>query len=206
MPTRIEQIVTSGMFELDDVRWQVDNNVWLVGDDRECLIVDAPHNARAIAELVAGRDVVAIACTHGHSDHVGAAIELSALVDAPVLLHPDDRVLWDRVHPGRPPHAELADGESLTVAGVDLWVLHTPGHTPGGCCFHAPTLGAVFTGDTLVAGGPGASEGTYGDFDTIIRSIGTRLLTLPPQTTVHTGHGSRTTIAAEAPHLAEWTG
>jgi glyoxylase-like metal-dependent hydrolase (beta-lactamase superfamily II) len=204
MVTRIEQMVTSGVFELAGGRWEVDNNVWLVGDDRECLVVDAPHDATAIAELVGGRRVVAIACTHGHSDHINAALELSELVDAPVLLHPEDRMLWDQVHPHRAPHAELSDGETLTVAGADLWVLHTPGHTPGACCFHAPDLGAVFTGDTLFAGGPGATGRPFSDFDTIIRSISERLLTLPPRTTVHTGHGGTTTIAVEAPHLPEW--
>ncbi|MGA8114263.1 MAG: MBL fold metallo-hydrolase [Actinocatenispora sp.] len=204
MSTRIEQIVTSGVFELDGGSWDVDNNVWLIGDDRECLVIDAPHDAAAIAELVGDRDVVAIACTHAHSDHVDAALDLSARVDAPVLLHPDDRPLWDLVHPDRTPHAELADGETLTVAGIDLWVLHTPGHSPGGCCFHAPQLEAVFTGDTLFAGGPGATGRSYSDFDTIIGSISDRLLSLPPRTTVHTGHGPTTTIGAEAPQLPEW--
>ncbi len=204
MSTRIQQIVTSGVFELDGGSWDVDNNVWVVGDEQECLIVDAPHDGAAIAELVAGRQVVAIACTHAHSDHVDAALELSALVDAPILVHPDDRVLWDLAHPDRAPHAELADGETLTVAGIDLRVLHTPGHSPGGCCFHAPQLEAVFTGDTLFAGGPGATGRSYSDFDTIIGSISERLFTLPARTTVHTGHGPTTTIAAEAPHLDEW--
>ncbi|GIL31620.1 MBL fold metallo-hydrolase [Actinocatenispora comari] len=204
MTTRIEQIVTDGVFELDGGRWDVQNNVWLVGDAQECLLIDAPHDPAAIAELVGGRDVVAIACTHAHSDHVDAALALSELVDAPVLLHPDDRVLWDLVHPDHAPHAELADGETLTVAGVDLRVLHTPGHSPGSCCFHAPALSAVFTGDTLFEGGPGATGRSYSDFDTIVASITDRLLTLPGSTTVHTGHGSRTTIAAEAANASQW--
>jgi hydroxyacylglutathione hydrolase len=204
MTTRIEQIVTDGVFELDGGRWDVQNNVWLVGDAQECLLIDAPHDAAAIAELVGGRDVVAIACTHAHSDHVDAALALSELVDAPVLLHPDDQVLWDMTHPDRPPDGELADGETLTVAGVDLRVLHTPGHSPGSCCFHAPALSAVFTGDTLFEGGPGATGRSYSDFDTIVASITDRLLTLPGSTTVHTGHGSRTTIATEAANATQW--
>ncbi len=81
---------------------------------------------------------------------------------------------------------------------------HTPGHSPGSCCFHAAGLGAVFTGDTLFAGGPGATGRSFSDFGTIISSIRDRLLTLPPDTTVHPGHGASTTIGAEAPHLPEW--
>lgn len=205
MSVTIERVVTSGVFELDGGRWDVDNNVWVLGDDRECLVVDAPHDARAIAGLVAGRRVVAIACTHAHNDHVNAALDLAASVEAPVLLHPADRVLWDRTHPDHAPHAELADGQSLAVAGVDVMVLHTPGHSPGSCCFHAPELAAVFTGDTLFAGGPGATGRSYSDFDTIVDSITGRLLTLPPDTTVHTGHGDTTTIGTEVPHRPEWT-
>lgn len=204
MTTRIEQIVTSGVFALDGGRWDVDNNVWVVGNDAECLIIDAPHDAAAIADQVGGRRVVAIACTHAHNDHIDAAVELADRLDTPILLHPDDRMLWDQVHPDRAPDAELADGESLTVAGTDLWVLHTPGHTPGSCCLHAPSLGAVFTGDTLFAGGPGATGRSFSDFDTIIESISERLFALPPATTVHTGHGAGTTIGTEAPYLSDW--
>lgn len=205
MSVSIDRIVTSGVFELDGGRWDVDNNVWVLGDERECLVVDAPHDARAVAGLVAGRRVAAIACTHAHNDHVDAALDLAALVDAPVLLHPADRVLWDQTHPGRPPHGELADGQSLAVAGVPVTVVHTPGHSPGSCCFHVPSLGALFTGDTLFAGGPGATGRSYSDFDTIVDSITRRLLTLPPDTVVYTGHGDTTTIGAEAAHRPEWT-
>ncbi len=204
MTARIDSLVTSGVFELDGGQWDVDNNVWLIGDDTEVLVVDAPHDAAAIADAVKSRKVVAIACTHAHNDHVNAALDLSTRVHAPVLLHPDDRVLWDQVHPEHTPHAELGDGETLTVAGVDLWVLHTPGHSPGACCFYAPALGAVFTGDTLFAGGPGATGRSYSDFDQIVESIRSRLLTLPASTVVHTGHGDSTTIGAEAPQLPEW--
>jgi glyoxylase-like metal-dependent hydrolase (beta-lactamase superfamily II) len=113
-------------------------------------------------------------------------------------------MLWDAVYPGTVPDAEIADGEVFTVAGAELTALHTPGHSPGSVCFHAPALGTVFTGDTLFAGGPGATGRSYSDFPTIIDSIRTRLLTLPPETAVNTGHGDPTTIGAEAPHLQEW--
>ena len=85
-------------------------------------------------------------------------------------------------------------------------MIHTPGHSPGSVCFHAPDLdgGTLFSGDTLFQGGPGATGRSYSDFDTIIASIRDRLLTLPENTVVHTGHGDDTRIADEAPHLQEW--
>lgn len=201
---RIDHLVTSGAFRLDGQSWTVDNNVWIVGDDVECVIVDAPHDATAIALAVAGRRVVAIACTHGHSDHVDAAVALSAATGAPVLLHPADRVLWDMVHPDRTPDGHLEDGLALDVAGTRLEVVHTPGHSPGSSCLYCPDLGAVFSGDTLFEGGPGATGRSFSDFPTIIESIRTRVLTLPAATVVHTGHGASTTIGAEAPQLPDW--
>jgi glyoxylase-like metal-dependent hydrolase (beta-lactamase superfamily II) len=201
---RIDRLVTSGQFRLDGGVWDVENNVWILGDDRECVVIDAPHTADVIAAEIGARDVVAILCTHAHNDHVNAAVELAEYTGAPILLHPDDRVLWDQTHPGRAPDHALADGQTITVAGADLHVLHTPGHSPGACCFHVPSLGALFSGDTLFSGGPGATGRSYSDFDTIIASIRDRLLTLPPDTVVHTGHGETTTIGAEAPQLDAW--
>ncbi|MFG2970532.1 MULTISPECIES: MBL fold metallo-hydrolase [unclassified Streptomyces] len=201
---RIDHLVTSGTFSLDGGTWDVDNNVWIVGDDTEAIVIDAAHDARAIAQALGNRTLRAIVCTHAHDDHVGAAPELAALTGAPILLHPDDDALWKQTHPGRAPDGPLAHGQRLTVAGTELTVLHTPGHAPGAVCLHAPALGAVFTGDTLFQGGPGATGRSFSDFPTIIRSIRDRLLTLAPDTTVHTGHGAPTTIGTEAPHLQEW--
>ncbi|MFC8616811.1 MBL fold metallo-hydrolase [Micromonospora purpureochromogenes] len=204
MTARVDHAVTSGTFSLDGQTFDVDNNVWVVGDDTECVVIDAPHDVAAIRRAVAGRRVVAVLATHAHDDHVRVAPELAKATGAPVLLHPADRVLWDLVHPDLPPDGTLADGQGIDVAGTTLRVLHTPGHSPGACSFHAPDLGAVFTGDTLFAGGPGATGRSYSDFGTIVASIRDRLLTLPPETVVHTGHGDDTTIGAEAPHLPDW--
>ncbi|MGC4760172.1 MBL fold metallo-hydrolase [Micromonospora trifolii] len=204
MTARVDHAVTSGTFSLDGQTFDVDNNVWVIGDDRECVVLDAPHDVAAILALVGDRQVRAILASHGHDDHVRVAPELAEATGAPVLLHAADRVLWDMVHPHLPPNGELHDGQSIEVGGTTLRVLHTPGHSPGACSFHAPELGVVFTGDTLFAGGPGATGRSYSDFDTIVRSIRTRLLTLPAETVVHTGHGDDTTIGAEAPHLQEW--
>ncbi|MFG2965453.1 MBL fold metallo-hydrolase [Streptomyces sp. NPDC048288] len=201
---RIERLVTSGTFSLDGGTWDVDNNVWLVGDDHEVIVVDAAHDADAILGALGGRTLRAIVCTHAHDDHIGAAPALAARTGAPVLLHPDDLPLWKQTHPERLPDAELADGQRLQAARTELTVLHTPGHAPGAVCLYAPGLSALFSGDTLFAGGPGATGRSYSDFPTLVGSIRERLLTLPGDTVVYTGHGDGTTVGAEAPHLQEW--
>ncbi len=205
---RIDEVRTSGIFSLDGGDFEVENNIWLVGDDHEVLVVDAAHDAGPILEAVGGRRVVAVVCTHGHNDHINVAQDLARATAAPVALHPDDRMLWDDVHPGQVPDNDLADGDVIEVAGARLSVLHTPGHSPGGVCLHladgADGDGVVFSGDTLFEGGPGATGRSFSDFPTIVESIRTRLLTLPAATVVHTGHGASTTIGAEAPHLQAW--
>lgn len=204
MAATVSNVVTSGVFQLDGGSWDVDNNVWIVGDGSEVIVIDAAHDAARIADAVGNRDVRAIVCTHAHNDHVNAAPELAERVNAPILLHPDDRVLWDLTHPDRAPDGELADGQTLSVAGTELRVLHTPGHAPGAVCLYAPDLGVVFTGDTLFHGGPGATGRSYSDYPTIVRSITERLFTLPGDTVVNTGHGEHTTIGAEKEGSRNW--
>jgi glyoxylase-like metal-dependent hydrolase (beta-lactamase superfamily II) len=204
MPAHIEQLVTSGTFSLDGGTWDVENNVWIIGDDTECLVIDAPHDASAIVEQIAGRKVVAIALTHAHDDHIKAAVELSQAVGASVHLHPQDRELWDRVYPEQAPDVDLSDGYVLDVAGSRLETIYTPGHTPGSVCFLFKDERTVFSGDTLFKGGPGATGRSYSDFPTIIESIQNRLLTLDPSTVVRTGHGDSTTIGDEIPDLQTW--
>ncbi len=203
MTARTERVVTSGVFSLDGQDFDVDNNVWLVGDDAEVVVVDAAHDAPAILAAVGDRRVVAVVCTHGHNDHVNAAGELADATGAPVLLHPDDRMLWDVVHPDRVPEP-LADGQTIEVAGTTLHVLHTPGHAPGAVCLHAPDLGVLLSGDTLFRGGPGATGRSFSSFPTILDSIRERLLPLPAATRVLTGHGDPTTIGDEAGDYDAW--
>jgi glyoxylase-like metal-dependent hydrolase (beta-lactamase superfamily II) len=200
---RVTRVVTSGTFSLDGGTWDVDNNVWVVGDDTECVVIDAAHDAAPILAAVGDRTVTAVLLTHAHDDHIGAVLELTRATGAPAYLHPADRVLWDKVHDVAPDR-ELADGDQLAVGDVVLRVLHTPGHAPGACCFHSAKLGAVFTGDTLFRGGPGATGRSYSDFPTIIDSIRDRLLGLPADTVVHTGHGDDTSIGAERGDLEAW--
>ncbi len=204
---RVEHLVTSGTFSLDGGTWEVDNNVWIVGDDKECVVIDPAHDSTAVVDAVNGRTVKAVLLTHGHDDHIRAVRDVAARLKAPVHLHPADTMLWEQVHPDTAADAAIADGDVFPVGGVELTAMHTPGHSPGSVCFRAPGLGpdgVVFSGDTLFSGGPGATDRSYSDFGTIIESIRTRLLTLPEGTEVLTGHGDSTTIGAEAPHLQEW--
>ncbi|WP_153505724.1 MBL fold metallo-hydrolase [Cumulibacter manganitolerans] len=203
MTARVEHLVTSGTFSLDGGTWEVDNNVWIVGDDESVVVIDAPHDAEAIMRQVGERKVVAIVCTHAHDDHVAQAPRLRELSGAPILLHPADRELWSLTHPDATPDSDLEDGETLSIAGTDLQVMHTPGHAPGAVCLYAPDLGVVFTGDTLFNGGPGATGRSFSDYPTIVESIRSRLLTLPADTVVHTGHGDDTTIGAEVDNVPD---
>ncbi len=204
MAPRVEKVVTSGTFALDGGEWQVENNVWLVGDDDAVVVIDAAHDAEAILAAVGGRRVQTILCTHGHNDHVNAAVEVAAATEAEIALHGADHVLWVREYGDLLPDIDLSTGTTLGIAGSPVAVLHTPGHSPGAVSLYVEALGVVFSGDTLFQGGPGATGRSYSDFPTIIDSIRTQLLTLPPTTVVHPGHGADTTIGAEAPHLAEW--
>jgi glyoxylase-like metal-dependent hydrolase (beta-lactamase superfamily II) len=172
---RVDHAVVSGTFSLDGETHEVDNNVWVIGDDEQCIVIDAPHDVDAILEVVAGRAVKAIVCTHAHDDHVRVAPEL-----------------WD---------VDLTDGQTLTIGGAAVTVIHTPGHAPGAVCLYVHDLGCVFTGDTLFEGGPGATGRSHSDADLIKDSIRRRLLDLPDETVVHTGHGPDTTIGAERENL-----
>ena len=197
MTARVDHGVTSGTFSLDGETFDVDNNVWVVGDDEECVVIDAPHDVDGILAVVGERRVKAILCTHAHDDHVRVAPALRQRVTAPILLHPDDRPLWELTHTDELWDADLSDGQEIEVAGTTLRVVHTPGHAPGAVCFVADDLSCVFTGDTLFRGGPGATGRSYSDADVLVGSIRERLFTLPDDTVVHTGHGDDTTVAAE---------
>lgn len=201
--SNITRVVTSGKFELDGGSWDVDNNIWVVGDDSGVVVFDAAHTAQPIIDAVAGRHVVAVVCTHGHNDHVTVAPELAAALDAPVLLHPADDVLWQMTHPDKE-FRPVDDGLTLQAGNIELVALHTPGHSPGSVCWFAPDLGAVFSGDTLFQGGPGATGRSFSDFPTILESIKGRLGTLPEDTMVYTGHGDTTKIGDEIVNYDEW--
>lgn len=199
----IARVVTHGTFELDGRSWDVDNNIWLVGDGSDVIVIDAAHEEAPVLGAVAGRNVIAVVCTHGHNDHITVAPQLGATLDAPVLLHPGDEMLWRMSHPDKD-FQSLDPAQPLTVGGFGLHPIHTPGHSPGSICLYSPELGAVFSGDTLFQGGPGATGRSYSDFPTILASISQRLSKLPADTVVYTGHGDTTTIGDELVHYDEW--
>ena len=199
----IDRVVTHGTFELDGGSWEVDNNIWLVGDDSDVVVFDAAHDAAPIVEAVGGRHVVAVVCTHGHNDHVTVAPELGKTLDAPVLLHPADEVLWRMTHPDKNfalfPRARHSKSPAPSCARC------TPRATPPDRCAGThPTWVSVFSGDTLFSGGPGATGRSFSDFPTILQSISDQLGTLPADTVVYTGHGDTTNIGDEIVHYDEW--
>lgn len=217
--TAIEHLVTSGTFSLDGETHNVDNNVWIIGDDSEVIVIDPAHDVEAIAEAVGAREVKAVLLTHGHDDHVGVVRDFAHKVgNPPVYLNPEDHVLWDMTYEGYRPDVEISDGDTWTVGGVRLKALHTPGHSPGSTCFFVETglpvpasagagraVGPVlFSGDTLFDGGPGATGRSYSSFETIIESIRGVLFRLPDATVVLPGHGGSTSIGAEKPSLDDW--
>lgn len=202
---RIDHAVAGGTFTLDGETFDVENNIWVIGDDAECVVIDAPHDVAEILQVIDGRRVIAILCTHGHDDHVRFAPDLGLATDSRVFLHPDDLPVWRLTH-RQPPSGRLRDHQGIPIAGIDLRVIHTPGHTPGSVCFYADEFpgyeaGVVFTGDTLFEGGPGATGRSFSDHDQILESIRTKLLTLPDDTVVKTGHGPDTTIGAERANI-----
>ena len=200
---RVEQLVTHGVFSLDGQDFEVDNNVWIVGDDTEAIVIDPSHDAAAILAAIGDRRVRAVLCTHGHNDHINAAIEVADASHIPAYLHPDDAMLWRAVYPERNA-LPLADEDLFGIAGTALRLIHTPGHSPGAMSFWLADLETVFTGDTLFRGGPGATGRSFSSFPLILDSIRTRLLTLPPQTRVLPGHGDETTIGAEHTDYDAW--
>ncbi|KIP52988.1 MBL fold metallo-hydrolase [Leucobacter komagatae] len=206
----IQRVVTSGVLgagrpEYPPEGVPIENNVFVVGDASSALIIDAAHDAETVARAVGERDPLGILLTHGHEDHVNAAIALADRLDTHLYLHPADLFLWEETHgTERLPDFELADGAVFSVGGMELVTIHTPGHTPGSVSVYAGGIATLFSGDTLFEGGPGATRWDYSDFPQIIESINSRLLTLPAVTTVLPGHGSATTIGAEAPQYKAW--
>ena len=158
-----------------------DATAWVIGDDDEVIVIDPGEDAAGVLEAVGDREILAVICTHGHASHVTAAIEVAERDEAAVALHPADRLDWRATHPDDAAEIEMADGGRFEVADVALEVMHTAGHSPGSVSLYCADLGAVFTGDALLAAGPAAHEGEFPDFPGQLTAIGERLLGLPPR-------------------------
>ncbi len=165
-----------------------DNNAYVVADcdAGEAIVVDMPSESSRTLEAVRGLRVLAILLTHTHPDHWAEYDLVKGATGAPVFCHRAERVMpAERI--GRP----LADGDHLSVGGLSLVVIHTPGHTPGSCCFLVGRH--LISGDTLFPGGPGHSNSPE-ELRQTIASITERLYALPDDTIVLPGHGDNTTI------------
>lgn len=192
MTARIEQVSSEG------------TNAWIIGDDEEVIVIDPGRDPAGVLDAVGDREVVAVICTHGHPDHVAAALEVAEGDEAPVALHPRDQLWWRDAYPEDDAEIEMADGGVFEVADVRLEVIHAPGHTSGSVCLYCEDLDAVFTGHTLTADGPVPHDGEYPDFASQLTAIGEYLLTLPGSTRVLPGEGEETTIAAAEKNFDAW--
>src|SRR6266478_10258256 len=168
MSTRIDRLSTPAA---DGGSGTAEVNVWIVGDDEEVIVIDPGSDAAGVLDVVGDREVLAVICTHGHADHVAAAIELAERDEAPVALHRKDRLLWREAHSGEDADIEMEDGGVFEVADVALEVIHAPGHTAGSVCLYCEDLGAVFTGHVLVAEGAVAQDGEFPDFARQLNAI-----------------------------------
>ncbi len=178
----------------------MDNNVYVLRcrETGDAVLLDAANEHERLLELCQALGVRQVLETHGHWDHIQAVPELR---DAGYAVHvtPGDAGML-------PSYDQLLDDEAVIEVGrLRLHTILTPGHTPGSMCFRVEGAPILFSGDTLFPGGPGATKFEGGDFPTIIRSIEDRLFSpLDADTIVLPGHGGRTTLGTESPHLQEW--
>lgn len=177
----------------------VDNNVLILRctETGDAVLLDAANEHERLLELCQRLGVRRVLETHGHWDHIQAVPQLRDAGYSVGVTAQDAAML--------PSYDEVIDDDSVIGVGrLRLRTIHTPGHTPGSMCFLLEGHPILFSGDTLFPGGPGNTSFEGGDFPTIIESVERRLLTLPPDTIVLPGHGDRTTIGTERPHLQEW--
>jgi len=161
-------------------------------ETKECLVIDPGGDVHRIVGEVNRNElkVVYILITHGHIDHIGGVEELRRITKAPVWIHP-----LDASGLNFKPDGNLYDGQKIDLGTYRISVLHTPGHSPGGVCFHAP--GAVFTGDTLFAGSVGRTDFPGGDHQRLIEGVVKKVFPLGDELRVYPGHGPASTIGRE---------
>jgi glyoxylase-like metal-dependent hydrolase (beta-lactamase superfamily II) len=177
----------------------VDNNVLVLRctETGDAVLLDAANEHERLLELCQRLGVRRVLETHGHWDHIQAVPQLRDAGYSVGVTAQDAGML--------PSYDEVIEDDAVIEVGrLRLHTIHTPGHTPGSMCFQLEGHPILFSGDTLFPGGPGNTTFEGGDFDTIIQSVDRKLFTLPPDTIVLPGHGDRTTIGDERPHLQEW--
>ena len=179
-------------------------NSWIIGDGDEVIVIDPGESADSVLSVVGEREVLAVICTHGHARHVAAAFDVANRDEAPVALHPADRLAWREAHHGTEPDIQMEDGGIFEVADVTLEVIHAPGHSPGSVCLYCEELGVLFAGDVLGGGGPLPHDGTFEDFARQLSSIGASVLTLDGDTRVLAGHGDEFTVSVAERRFDSW--
>ena len=197
---------TNGIFSLDGEDFEVENNIWLVGDDDEVLVVDAAHDAAPIVEAVGGRDVARHRPARTATTTTSTRRSRSRdAVDAPILLHPADRMLWDVVYPNDAPDGDARRRRRAARRRRRAAACCTrPGTVPVGCACSTLGRSRVRSATRCSRAARARPAAPSRASATSSSRSATRLLTLPPETVVHTGHGDATTIGDEAPHLDEW--
>jgi glyoxylase-like metal-dependent hydrolase (beta-lactamase superfamily II) len=179
-------------------------NAWIVGDDDEVIVIDPGEDATAVLDAVGDREILAVICTHGHEGHTAAAVAVAARDEAPVALHPADKIAWREVHSGGDPEIEMDDGGKFEVADVTLEVLHSPGHSRGSCCLYCEELDVVFSGDVVTENGPVPRDDGFPAWSKQLDAIGAQVLTLPPETRILPGHGDELTVAVAEKRFNSW--
>lgn len=196
--------------------WAAQTNCWVLarGPGEPAVVIDAPPEPAKVATLLASHRLPAAALilTHGHVDHAGGAGTVEQDHGVSTWVHPDDdfltldpdtqlRALFGMRPPGsyEPPanRTSLADGDILELAGFEIRVRHTPGHTPGHVCLEIVGEGVLFSGDQLFAGSIGRTDLPGGSYPQLMQSMQTRVLDLADDTRVLPGHGPETTIGRE---------
>jgi glyoxylase-like metal-dependent hydrolase (beta-lactamase superfamily II) len=218
---RIDKVVTSGKVTVDDNEYDVESNTYIVGDDDEVIVIDPANDAEAILKEIGEREVMAVICTDGRDHHLSAVLEIAEADDeeeaAPIGLHSRDRLLWRQYFRALAkkdedsefmkdlqPDIDIEDGGIFEIAGAQLEVMHTPGHTPGSMCLYSEQLSVLFSGDTLHKGRPGRVGEEYHDLQEQLNSIGSLLGPLPKDTRVLPGQGDETTVGEEDSQWESW--